>query len=119
MRQTSVLIKQRWQRFFTSSLTVVVSLLSLFIFIQQPSYATIDKSLTPQEQIDRAYEFSEVAGLREETYQQRLQEGQDPESMPKPYRRVKDAEGRTIPETSTLEKSIDKARGLVEGLTNK
>lgn len=105
-----------FRRVFQGSLAAVLAIVLSGLAVvgfAAPSSAS-PSELTPDEQIDRAYELSTSTGLEEEIYQERLQEGQDPEAMPKPFRRVRDAEGRAVPETSLLEKTIDKAREAVD-----
>ena len=96
----------------------VVLLVALLVlgFVSRSSFA---ETLTPEEKIDRAYETSESTGIAEEIYQQRLKEGQNPEKMPKPFRRVVDLEGKEVPETSLIEDSVAKVREAVEKVTGK
>jgi hypothetical protein len=92
-------------------------------FVNQPSFAatvssTASNSISTEEKTNRAYdEYSEAAGIQEDVYQQRLKEGQDPEKMPKPYKRIKDSQGKEVPETSFVEKSVSKVRGLVDNVS--
>lgn len=92
---------------------------SNLVFLNLPSYAATmssqaSNSLNLEDKADRAYEASEAAGIQEEIYQQRLQEGQNPEKMPKPYKRIVDAQGKEVPETSFVEKSVSKVRELTK-----
>jgi len=72
MSQFSLAIqKSLFKVALTFSLIIVTSFCSLFLLFQQPSYAlsTPPRHLTPQEKIDRAYEYSEATGLLEEDKQ--------------------------------------------------
>lgn len=101
-------------------LMLLMSVSGLF-FCVQPSYAvpfTTEKpifpseKLTPEEKIDRAYEYNRAAGLREEdrqqAYEQAVKDSKTPEE--KVYERnVKDSQPNLI----------DKAGELVEKVTGK
>ncbi|WP_414585799.1 hypothetical protein [Scytonema sp. PCC 10023] len=101
-------------------LMLLISVSGLFFFVQ-PSYAlgfTTEKptfpseKLTPEEKIDRAYEYNRAAGLREEdrqqAYEQAVKDAATPEE--KVYERnVKDSQPNLI----------DKAGELVEKVTGK
>ena len=113
MRKT---IEQLGQIIRCGTIVFAVSLLVMMGWMAQPSFAD---SLTPEEKIDRAYEESEGTGIAEEVYQQRLQAGQNPEKMPKPYTRIADLEGKEVPETSFVEKSVSKVRDAIEKATGK
>lgn len=108
----------------TIAIVSLVALLTVsnFVFLNLPSYAShlsSSSSISAEEQIDRAYEESEAAGIQEEIYQQRLQEGQNPEKMPGSFKRIVDAEGKEVPETSLIETSISKVRELTQKVTGK
>lgn len=93
----------------------IVTIFALCIFITLPSdAASMSSSVSAEERLDRAYEETEAAGIQEEIYQQRLQEGQNPEKMPKPYKRIVDAEGKEVPETSLIETSVSKIQQLTK-----
>ena len=109
-------IEQLRQMIRYGAIVFAVSMLVIIGLMAQPSFAD---SLTPEEKIDRAYEESEGTGIAEEVYQQRLREGQNPEKMPKPYTRIVDLEGKEVPETSFVEKSVSKVRDAVEKVTGK
>ena len=113
MRKT---IEQLGQIIRCGTIVFAVSLLVMMGWMAQPSFAD---SLTSEEKIDRAYEESEGTGIAEEVYQQRLQSGQNPENMPKPYIRMINLEGKEVPETSFVEKSVSKVRDAVEKVTDK
>jgi hypothetical protein len=85
------------------------------VFGVQPSYAASTTS-NSQGEVERAYEeFGEDAGIREEIYQQRLQEGQNPEKMPRPYGHIESFADRTeVPETSLVEKTVSKVRQVLK-----
>jgi hypothetical protein len=103
------------------TLVTLLNLSGLFGLFTAPSYATNTNQLTSEEQSDRAYDgFGPDAGIEEEVYQQRLQEGQDPEKMPKPYKRIESLKDRKeVPQTSALETAVSKTRELVDGVTGK
>jgi hypothetical protein len=103
-----------WRKLIVLTLSVLLSVFSLLTVSAAPSYAA--DNLTPADKIDRAYKFSEDTGIEEEVYQRRLEEGQDPEAMPKPYKRIKNAEGQLVPETSLLETTVEKTREFVENI---
>lgn len=96
-------------------LAVTLTLSSLWLGLT-PGYAA-ENQPDAEEQIERAYdEFGQSTGNREEIYQERLQEGQDPEKMPKPYKRVPsfaDA-NKEVPPTSALETTISRVREAVQ-----
>lgn len=106
----------------TMTIVTLVALITVsnLVFLNLPSHAATlisqssDESSSPQAKIDRAYQEDEAAGIREEIYQQRLQEGQNPENMPKPYKRIVDAQGKEVPETSLIETSVSKVRQLTK-----
>lgn len=107
-------LKRLGQLMRQSAIVVAVLMLVTIGLIVQPSFAD---SLTPEEKIDRAYEESEATGIAEEIYQKRLQEGQNPEKLPQPYKRIVDLEGKEVPETSFIEKSVTTVRDTVEKIT--
>jgi hypothetical protein len=117
MRQFTRL-KQVLRQGITLCFAVLISWLGLSIAVTAPSHAG-SSGLTPEDQLDRAYEYTERAGQEEEIYRERLEEGQDPESMPKPFRRIEDLQGQEVPETSSLETAVSKVRSLVEPKTDK
>jgi hypothetical protein len=55
------------KRILIVGLISLLSLSSLFMFSNQPALA--DKGLSPDEKIDRAYNYGEAAGIREEDRQ--------------------------------------------------
>lgn len=106
------------------AITTLVALLTLsnLGFLTQPSYAAaassqVSNSISTEDQTDRAYEETEAAGIQEEIYQQRLQEGQNPDKMPKPFKRIVDAQGKEVPETSLIETSVSKVREFTKKVT--
>ncbi|MBH8555356.1 hypothetical protein I8751_24020 [Nostocaceae cyanobacterium CENA357] len=107
-------------------LMIFVSLSGLFIVTQPPSYATTleelklipqDQRLTPQEKIDRAYEYNRAAGMRaeerQEAYEQALKDGESLETMEKAYERNLKAERKENSQPNLL----DKAGEIVEKVT--
>ena len=87
-----------------------------------PSYAaaSVPNPMANQE-VERAYNvFGPETGAQEEVYQQRLKEGQDPEHMPDPYKRVPSLADKTkeVPETSPLETTVSRVRELIDNATD-
>lgn len=117
MRQFLLFLKPLCQKVLILVFTVIqVSV--LFAAIAQPSIAadnSASERLTTEERLDRAFdEYGTTTGIQEEIYQKRLSEGQDPEKMPKPYKRIVGTNNKEVPETSALETSISKVRELVD-----
>ncbi|MBW4486385.1 MAG: hypothetical protein KME12_01210 [Trichocoleus desertorum ATA4-8-CV12] len=102
------------QQALVLGLITLISLSGLFTFSQQPSYASAQtsNSLSPEEKIDRAYSIRVGTGIREEEYQQRRQQGEDPTKMKDPYTREIKADQEAVPQTSGFEKKIDRTRNL-------
>lgn len=107
------------------ALRQTVFLVGLMLFISSsnllaamPSYST-DISLTPEEKIDRAYEYSEATGLREEdreeAYEEALKDAKNNKTMEKAYERNLKAEGIENRQPGL----IQKAEELVEKITGK
>jgi hypothetical protein len=103
-------------------LILLISLSGLFILTQPPTYAVTSAAnkLTPEEKIDRAYEYSEATGFREEqrqreqAYEQAKQDAQSPDSLEQAYERnLKDYNQENEPGL------IEKAQELIEDVTNK
>ncbi|MEA5504011.1 hypothetical protein VB735_12985 [Halotia wernerae UHCC 0503] len=107
-------------------LMIFISLSGLFIFTQPPSYATTleelklippDQRPTPQEKIDRAYEYNRAAGVREEqrqeAYEQAVKDAESLETMEKAYERNLKAERKDNSQPNLL----DKAGEIVEKVT--
>lgn len=102
-------------------LVILVGVSSFFLSLGQPDglAATLENQPAPTEQTDRAYEFRIGAGIREEAYQQRVRDGEDPEKMPEPFERVPSfKDKREVPQTSGVEKTVSKTRELIEKVTN-
>lgn len=101
------------QVFICLGLILVITL----AFVQQPSYATT--KLTPEEKLDRAYQYNEAAGLREEkredAYEQAVKDAESPQTMEKAYERNLKAEKAENPDPSLIEKAKD----LVKDVTSK
>lgn len=109
-----------WREGVILALLTFLNLPMLLAFPGQPAYAAdTGSTLSSQESIERAYEeFGEATGIREEVYQQRLSEGQNPEKMPKPYKRVESfADRKEVPATSLVETAVSKTRSVVEKAT--
>ncbi len=102
----------------TIAIVTLFALLTVsnLVFLNLPSIAApmSSSSSSTADQVDRAYEETEAAGIQEDIYQQRLQEGQNPEKMPKPFKRIVDAQGKEVPETSLIETSVSKVRELTK-----
>jgi len=108
------------------ALSQTVFLVGLMLFISSsnllvamsPSYST-DISLTPEEKIDRAYEYSEATGIREEdreeAYDEALKDAKNNKTMEKAYERNLKAEGMDNRQPGL----IQKAEELVEKITGK
>ncbi len=111
---------------FQQALRQSVFLVGLMLFISSsnllvtmsPSYST-DISLTPEEKIDRAYEYSEATGIREEerqeAYDEAVKDAKDNKTMEKAYERNLKAEGIEDRQPGL----IKKAEELVEKITGK
>ncbi|MBD2092801.1 hypothetical protein H6F67_23405 [Microcoleus sp. FACHB-1515] len=95
---------------------LAIALLAVMLF-GLGEFAAQAATTSADEAIDRAYTLSEEAGLQEEIYQQRLEEAESPDNLPKPYERVLDLNGNPVPETSLVEKTVEKARELIEDVT--
>jgi hypothetical protein len=102
-------------------LMLFISLSGLFFFTQQPSYAVTSRAnqLTPEEKIDRAYEYSEAAGLREEdrqkAYEQAIEDSNSPKTIEKTYERNIKAEEQENQSPNILEQTKE----LVDRVTTK
>ncbi|GAA6623848.1 hypothetical protein [Scytonema sp. NUACC26] len=102
-------------------LMLFISLSGLFFFTQQPSYAVTSPAnqLTPEEKIDRAYEYNRAAGLREEdrqkAYEQAAKDSNSPQPVEKTYERNLKAEKQENPNSNILEQ----AKELVDRVTTK
>lgn len=109
------------QQVLVLGLITLISLSGLLTFLQQPSYAAAQtsNSLSAEEKVDRAYSLRVGTGIREEEYQQRQQQGEDPTKMKAPYTRELKADREAVPQTSGYEKTIDRARNLAGKVTGK
>ena len=109
------------QQVLVLGLITLISLSGLFTFLQQPSYASAQTSdsLSAEEKVDRAYSLRVGTGIREEEYQQRQQQGEDPTKMKDPYTRDIKADKEAVPQTSGFEKKIDRTRNLAGKVTGK
>ncbi|MBD2258033.1 hypothetical protein [Pseudanabaena sp. FACHB-2040] len=88
----------------------------------QPSYAAAEPpNPAVNQEVERAYNvYGQETGAQEEIYQQRLREGENPETMPDPYKRVPSLADKTkeVPETSALETTVSRLRELIDNATN-
>ncbi|MBD2103143.1 hypothetical protein [Leptolyngbya sp. FACHB-261] len=107
------------QKVLMIALISLIQLSGLFLFLQ-PGYAaeTPGQSLSAGEKVERAYDgYSQNSGVREETYLQKVDAGQDPEKLPEPYKRITSLDGKEVPKTSALESTVSKVRNLVDRVT--
>lgn len=108
------------KRILTLGLMIFISLSSLFVFIVQPSYAitSVTDKLTPQEKINRAYEYSEATGLneeeRQEEYEKAVKEAKSPELQEKEYEESEKAYNQ-----ANQPGLVEKAQELVDKVTSK
>lgn len=115
-------LRQTSSKKVASWVLIAFACLASLVVFNQPSYAATfaPEHLTNEDKVERAYDgFSEATGIAEETYQQRVSEGQDPKKMPQPYQRITNLEGKEVPATSLVESTVSKAKGLVEKVTGK
>jgi hypothetical protein len=105
------------QSLFFVGLMLLITVSNLFVFVS-PSYS-VEISLTPEEKVDRAYEYSEGTGLleedREEAYDEALKDAKNNKTMEKAYERNLKAERAENPQPGLIEK----AEELVEKITGK
>jgi len=107
------------QTIFVLGLMLLISISSSFLFVQQSSYADPYSAtkLTPEEKIDRAYEYNEAAGIqeerREEVYEQAIKDSKTPQTVEKAYERELKAEKVQEPNI------IEKAEKVIEKVTSK
>lgn len=117
----AILNKVLRQSIVVLGLMLLISLSGLFFFTQQPSYAVTSASrqLTPDEKIDRAYEYSGAAGIREEdrqqAYEQAVEDSDKPNTVEKTYERNLKAYKQENPSPNIVEQ----AKELVEQVTSK
>jgi hypothetical protein len=108
------------QKIFAFGCTLLITL-SSFIFIQQPVYASLKSSekLTPEEKIDRAYEYNRAAGIRaedrEEAYEQAIKDAENLNTMEKAYERNVKAYKEENPEPNLIEKAEQLVEDVVTG----
>ncbi|MEC4816009.1 MAG: hypothetical protein SAK29_22465 [Scytonema sp. PMC 1069.18] len=114
----AILNKALHQSIVVLGLILFISLSGVFFFVQQPSYAVTypSQQLTPEEKIDRAYEYSEGAGIREEdrqeAYQQAVKDSQSLQTMEKAYE-------RNVEEENAQPTLGEKAKELIDTVTGK
>lgn len=121
MRQVLLELKQK-RRAAIVLLATVLIWLSSFAFLSPAATAApeVGAGQPADESIDRAYsQFSQEAGLQEEIFQKRMQEGENPDKLPQPYKRIESLDDREVPETSLVETAVSKARQLVSGSKDK
>jgi hypothetical protein len=117
----AIINKTLRQSMIVLGLMLLISMSGLFFFTQQPSYAITSSAnqLTPEEKIDRAYEYNRAAGLREEdrqkTYEQALKDSNSPQSIEKTYERNLKTEQQENPNSNIIEQ----AKELVDRVTTK
>lgn len=117
MQKLFSLLKSTLRRTLVAAALFTLMTVTSWMGLSQISLAAPNSAgtLPPEDQEERAYDdYGTTTGLQEDIYQQRLKEGQNPEKMPKPYKRIKDAQGKEVPETSFVEKSVSKVRQLVD-----
>lgn len=113
----AILNKAFRQSIVVLGLMLFISMSGLFFFTQQPSYAisSASRQLTPEEKIDRAYEYSEATGLqeedRQEAYEQAIKDSESLQSVEKAYERNLKAEGI---QENPLSNIGEKAKELVD-----
>ncbi|SRR5579883_255153 len=118
-RILSTLKRTIGQSILVLGLMFLISIANLFLFVQKPSYATTYSAnkLTPEEKIDRAYEYNEAAGFREEkrqqAYEQAIKDSKSPQSLEKAYERNLKAENVQEPNL------IEKTEELIKDVTSK
>lgn len=118
-------LSQGWQKsIFVLGLMILLSLSGLFIFVSAPVYATTfeeqklipaDQRLTPEEKIERAYEFNEGAGMLEEAKQESA--NADKKFNPNKAANVKTV--KASKEADSEPNLLEKAQQLVEKVTGR
>lgn len=108
----TVFLERLCRRVMTIATVAALIAVTSFGFLTLPAQAA--SGVSEEEKLDRAYEETEAAGIQEEIYQQRLKEGQNPEKMRGAFKRVVDAEGKEVPQTSFVETSVSKVRELTK-----
>ena len=109
-------------RILVLGLIFFISILSLSIFIQQPSYETTLEELklippdykpNPEEKINRANEFDPGVGIqeedRQEAYEQAVKDSKNLGTIEKAYERNLKAEGNSEP--NLIDKAVEKVTG--------
>jgi len=109
------------QTVFLVGLMLLISISSLFCS-QQPSFAvtlSAANQLTPDAKIDRAYQYGEAAGIREEqredAYEQAIKDSENPHSLEKAYERNEKAYEKENPQPNIIEKT----EKLIQNVTSK
>lgn len=107
-----------YQRIVLFGLILFMGISGFWALLEQPSYAAApfaSDRVNPQEQIDRAYEYGTDTGIREEEYQKRISQGENPEKMPKPYKRFT-KDNQETPKTSLVEEAANKTEQLIHSV---
>ncbi len=98
-------------------LMIFINLSGTFMFVAQPAYA-VTSQLTPEEKINRAYEYSEATGLKEEErqeeYEEAVKEAKSPELQEKEYEKSEKAYNQ-----ANQPGLVEQAKGLVDKVTGK
>ncbi|GAB1542444.1 hypothetical protein NUACC21_51180 [Scytonema sp. NUACC21] len=121
----AILSKVLRQSIVVLGLMLLISLSGLFFFTQQPSYAVTaaSRQLTPDEKIDRAYEYSGAAGIREEdrqqAYEKAVEDADKPNTVQKTYERNLKAYKQENPSPNLVKQAVEQAKELVEQTTGK
>lgn len=95
----------------------LISLSSLFIFVEQPSLAapisTEGQKLIQQEKMDKE---SETANLRQQEYEEEVEAEKDPEKV---YEKNLKAYEESNPDEGIIQKAVEGTKGLIEKVTGK
>ncbi|MFE1746816.1 hypothetical protein [Coleofasciculus sp. H7-2] len=115
MQRILLALKQRLHKnIFVLGLMTLISVASLFI-AAQPSYAVLHSKnkLTPDERVDRAYQYSEATGLLEE-------DKQNSGNANEPFNYNEKANEKTViksKEENNEPNLIEKAQDLIQKVT--
>lgn len=124
MRSILLTLQAFGKRFLVLSLTILLTLSGLFVLVAAPVDASTleelklippeERLLTPDQKIERAYEYGEAAGLLEEDKQE---SGNQKLFDPKVKANVKSARNSNDPISDTG--LVEKNQNLLEKLTGK
>lgn len=120
MQRTFSAIGQAFgKRLLIFGLLSLLSLSGLFIFANQPALA--EKSLQPQEKIDRAYDLGEAAGFREEDRQEAYEKTAEAVTEPKKgLEKIYEKDLKAYKKENPNDKSlVEGAKNLVDKVTGK